>query len=340
MAATRPPGRPPIRLKSYEFRREREASWRRLEALVEKTERRGLDALDEAERMQLPMLYRSALSSLSVARAISLDRALLEYLEALCQRAYFCVYGTRRRLGEALAAFFLQRLPATVRHEVRPIALAALILLLGAMAGYALTRADPDRFYSLVSGEMAQGRDPGATTESLREGLYRAAGPDDALHAFAAFLFTHNAKVGMLCFALGFAAGVPVFLLLFLNGLYLGAFSALYTSRGLGVDWWGWVLPHGVTELLAVILCAGAGLLLARSLVFPGVHGRMESLARAGREAGVIVVGAVAMFFVAGLLEGFFRQLVTDVTVRYVVILTTLAFWVFYYGWVGRRERT
>jgi len=332
--------RPEIRLKSYEFRREREASWRRLEALVVKVERRGLDALDETERIRLPMLYRGALSSLSVARAISLDRALLDYLETLCQRAYFCVYGTRRRLGRALGAFFLRRFPATVRREARPIALAALILLLGVMAGYALTRSDSDRFYSLVSSEMAQGRDPGATTESLREGLYKGADAHDALHAFAAFLFTHNAKVGMLCFALGFAAGVPVFLLLFLNGLYLGAFSALYTSRGLGVDWWGWVLPHGVTELLAVILCAGAGLVLARSLVFPGTYTRRESLARAGRKAGVVVVGAIVMFFLAGLLEGFFRQLVTDVTARYAVILTTLAFWVFYFGWVGRQART
>ena len=62
-------------LKSYEFRREREASWRRLERLVSFVERGSLDALSDRERIELPMLYRSTLSSLSVARSISLDRA-------------------------------------------------------------------------------------------------------------------------------------------------------------------------------------------------------------------------------------------------------------------------
>ena len=52
------------------------------------------------------MLYRAALSSLSVARATSLDQALIDYLEALCARAYFFVYGARTTLGGRIARFF------------------------------------------------------------------------------------------------------------------------------------------------------------------------------------------------------------------------------------------
>ena len=64
----------------------------------------------------------------------------------------------------------------------------------------------------------------------------------------------------------------------------------------------------------------------------------MESLTAAGREAGVLVLGAVGMLFVAGLLEGFFRQLVTDVTIRWGVVAATATFWVAYLGFAGRRE--
>ncbi len=74
----------------------------------------------------------------------------------------------------------------------------------------------------------------------------------------------------MLCFAVGFVAGVPVVIILLINGLMLGAFAALFASRGLSLDFWGWVLPHGVTELMAVVFCAGAGLVLAHALIFPG----------------------------------------------------------------------
>ena len=53
--------------------------------------------------MRLPGLHRAALSSLSVARAISLDRNVVEYLEMLATRAHFAVYGTKRHLREAVA---------------------------------------------------------------------------------------------------------------------------------------------------------------------------------------------------------------------------------------------
>jgi uncharacterized membrane protein SpoIIM required for sporulation len=61
------------------------------------------------------------------------------------------------------------------------------------------------------------------------------------------------------------------------------------------------------------------------------------SLALHGREAGALVLGSVAMLFVAALLEGFFRQLVTDVTVRLAVIAVSTVFWTLYFGFAGRR---
>ena len=64
-------------LKSSQFRKEREASWRELDALVARMEQKSTVALEPSELMRLPTLYRAALSSLSVARAISLDRSLL-----------------------------------------------------------------------------------------------------------------------------------------------------------------------------------------------------------------------------------------------------------------------
>jgi hypothetical protein len=101
-------------LKSSQFRKEREASWRELDALVARMERRSGVALEPSELMRLPTLYRAALSSLSVARAISLDRSLLAYLENLANRAYFQIYGPRASLGEVLGTFFARSWPAVV----------------------------------------------------------------------------------------------------------------------------------------------------------------------------------------------------------------------------------
>ena len=85
-------------LRSRRFREEREADWLALERLLGRLERRGAAPLSDDDLLAIPVLYRAALSSLSLARAISLDRALLAYLESLCARAYFVVYGVRGRL--------------------------------------------------------------------------------------------------------------------------------------------------------------------------------------------------------------------------------------------------
>ncbi len=322
-------------LKSAQFRKEREQSWRELEKLLAQVEKDGLESLSAAELNRLPVLYRSAASSLSVATAISLDRNLLDYLTALVSRAYICVYAAKRRVGDAIAEFFAFRFPWVVRRYFTFLTASFALVALGVLTGYRMTLDDPERYYGFVGEAMAQGRNPASSTQELREVLYHS-GESETLSVFASFLFTHNSKVGMLCFALGFAAGVPVVYLLFSTGLMLGAMAALYASRGLGAEFWAWVLPHGVTEIGALCLCGAAGMVLGAAIVFPGRHTRLRNLALRGREVALLAVGAVAMFLMAGLIEGFFRQLVQDVAVRWSLAAATLVFWVWYFLAVGR----
>ena len=325
-------------LKSYAFRREREAAWQRLDAMVERARRQGLRSLPTEELLLLPTLYRAALSALSVARSISLDQNVVRYLESLAARAYFCVYAPREAAAEGIAAFFRWRLPAAVRAARWPVLLAAACLLLGGISGFALTLANPDWYYTFVPAQLAGERSPTSTTEELRAVLYRSGDLAEMLALFAGFLFSHNAAIGILCFALGFALGVPVVLLMFYNGLVIGALAAIYHARGLSVELWAWLGIHGTTELLAVVLCGGAGLVLARSIIIPGRHTRLHNLASGGRQAGLIVIGAVVLFFVAALLEGFARQLVHDTTWRYLVALGMLAGWLAYFVLSGRED--
>src|SRR5262249_33437008 len=152
---------------------------------------------------RLPHLYRATLSSLSVARSISLDRALVDYLENLVGRAYFVVYGTRQHLRKQLAGFFSRTLPATVRASKWHLVFAIVVSLAAAVAAFELTLADMD-YYNVFAGDMAQGRTPASSTSELRDVLYHD-GPDTgALATFAASLFSHNSRVGILAFATGF----------------------------------------------------------------------------------------------------------------------------------------
>ena len=67
-------------LRSDRFRLEREGEWKRLEAIVTRIERGRLRGVSDEDLLALPALYRTAVSSLAVARETSLDAETLLWL--------------------------------------------------------------------------------------------------------------------------------------------------------------------------------------------------------------------------------------------------------------------
>jgi uncharacterized membrane protein SpoIIM required for sporulation len=331
---------PTLVLRSSEFRRGREESWRELEAFVARAEKRGVRSLSAEELQRLPLLYRSTLSSLSVARSIALDRNLLLYLENLALRAFLSVYGPRTGVLEGGVEFLRRGFPAAVRAARWHFLVALICVVVGGVAGFWLTLADEAWFSAMAPAGLAGGRGPSSTRAALLEDEIFAPWPGAAT-AFAemgSFLFTHNTVVGILVFSLGIAAGVPTLLLLVYQGVIFGAFLALHYNRGLTIDFLGWVSIHGVTEFCALILCGAAGLAIADRILFPGRYGRIESLAIHGRVAAQVAIGAMLLFFVAGILEGGFRQLVQSTLLRFAIGGLTGVAWLAYFTRAGRGD--
>jgi len=316
------------------FRAAREAEWQRLDDIVTRAESKSVRVLSDDELIALPVLYRGALSSLSVARETSLDLELVSYLEGLCARAYFFVYGVRTSAWSRLGAFFVRDWARAVQSLWRETLVALVITALGAAAGFLLVNQD-NKWFEALFPFAADGRNFNASTEFLRDVLYSHP-PDAALSILAAFLFTHNAQVAMMSFALGFAFGVPTAMLLVYNGAMLGAAFALYASHGLEMELGGWIIIHGTTELFAIILAGAAGFRIGWSVVFPGERSRLVAAAASGRTAALAMAGVVAMLFVAGGLEGFGRQLITDDVARYSIGGGMLLLWCLYFYWPRR----
>lgn len=320
-----------------QFRAEREADWKRLEAMLDLIEKKSPRRLSSDDLFELPRLYRSTLSALSIARETSLDGSMIAYLESLSTRAYFVLYGCRDSLWSQLGGFFAQGWPVAVRGLVPEILIIAALFIGSALAGYFLVLADPAWFNAIVPAELAGGRNMQASVETLRRSIYGA--PDHSgLEVFATSLFTHNSQVSIMAFALGFAFGIPTLFLIASNGILLGAFYAAFVSKGLGVGLTGWLMIHGSTELSAIILAGAAGLHIGRSVAFPGVRSRLAAASEAGRRGALVMIGVVIMLLVAGLLEGFARQLITDDAARFAIAAAMFALWVAYFALGGRRR--
>lgn len=317
-------------LRSDRFRLEREGDWQRLDAMVTAMEKGRLKRLSDADVMALPVLYRNLLSSLSIARESSLDAGLIVYLESLTLRAYFIVYGTRTTFGAWCRSFFGGGLGRAVRSIWLDLLIALTAMIAGAVLGFCLVDADTQWYFRLVPAQFSDVRVPGASREALMGTLFGKA-ESEGLAVFAAYLFSNNAQVAILAFALGFAFGVPTLLLLVYNMVGLGALLWVFASRGLTVEFVGWLSIHGTTELLAILLAGGAGLHIGRALGFPGPRSHLAALGEAGRRAAQVMVGVIVMLICAGLLEGFARQLIQSTGTRYAIGYGILTFWLAYF---------
>lgn len=318
-----------VRLKSQRFRDERQHVWKELEYLLLKLEGGKSSRLSDEEILKLPRLYRATLSALSVARATSLDQSVIAYLESLSTRAYYKIYGAQMRLGKRITKFFTRDWPRAAQILWKDCALSAGFLLLGTLLAFFMVQANPDWYYSFVQAGLAGERTPSASTETLRATLYDNE-DSSMLATFAAFLFSHNSRVAILAFALGFAFCIPTVLLMLMTGLMLGGFLGLFASRDLGLEVGGWLIIHGSTEILAIILAGGAGIFIGRAVAFPGRLTRRASAAKAGQTAGLLMAGVIIMLLIAGLLEGFARQLINSDLLRYSIGLSMLTFWMIY----------
>ena len=316
-------------LKSSRFRKEREKSWRQLERIIKKIESGSTRSISDEDMIALPGLYRSALSSLSVARATSLDQSVVQYLESLSTRAYFILYGTRTSLAKRIGGFFVRDWPNAAQALWKETTASFIVIAIFAVISYILVMNNIDWFYSLMPGAMGEMRNPSASTEYLRETLFDGSS-DDGLSSFSAFLMSHNSKVAIMAFALGFAFCLPTAYFMAFTGCMLGSFVALFADRGLGIEAAGWLSIHGTTEIFAIILAGAAGFHIGLSIAFPKDKPRLESASSAGRQGAVLMAGVVVMLIVAGLLEGFARQLVKSTSLRFTIGGGMLFLWCVY----------
>ncbi|NLO38177.1 MAG: stage II sporulation protein M, partial [Ruminiclostridium sp.] len=143
-------------------------------------------------------------------------------------------------------------------------------------------------------------------------------------------IFTNNIQVGILAFALGITFGVGTVFVLAKNGMMLGALAALAIKAGNGYHFWALILPHGVPELFCIFICGAAGLLIAKSMLFPGLLSRRSSFAKGGKAALRLLVGTIPLFVLAGLTEGYITPLPIHPLWKYIVSVVWLLILLFY----------
>ena len=309
---------------------EKHLQWNRFADRVDRLNRQGSRALGKLSSGELANLiddYQALIADLARARSMGADRAVVAQLNRIAVAGHNLLYGQmpRQTIGDE-SRWFLSFARAVRRHSWA-VALSALMFFGSAVVSYVAVLFYPDLGFELLDESFIE-FDP-ASSENLHDI------PSLSRPVVSSTIIANNIQVTFLAFGLGLTAGIGTTVLLVFNGVHLGSVAGWMTLHGKQRALWGWIMPHGGTELLAICLAGAAGYLLAAAIVAPGLVRRSTALKAIGGDALVIELGCMAMLVFAGLIEGFVSPSGIDFTTRIAVLGLSLALWAVYFCAAG-----
>jgi len=260
--------------------------------------------IEEAQRFH--ELYQRTAADLARISGFAAEGELRRYLEWLVSRAYSEIHETRERKRFRPWRLFTVEFPRAFRRHLRAFQLTVALTVLGVAFGGLAVEFDPEAKGVIMPFEGLQISPSERVAKELRDQGRHLTGVKGR---FSAMLMTHNTQVALTTIALGASFGFGTVVVLFYNGVTLGAVIYDYVRDGQSTFLMGWLLPHGVIEIPAILVGGQAGLVIAYALIGWGSRlSRTERLRRVSRDVMTLAAGTAIMLIWAGLVESFLSQ--------------------------------
>ena len=326
--------------------------WEELESLLRRLEREKADHLSYEEARRFHYLYERASADLSRITTFSSEPELRDYLETLVARAYGEIHeGRRAHRTLAVWQWISKTLPQTFRRQKGAFSLTVAVTLLGALFGGFAVALDPEAKEAVLPAMFANHL--GDPRKRVAEEEHRGVNSDKAakrtasatqMTAFSAMLMQNNIGVAIKSLGMGMTYGIGTLVLLFYNGVILGVVAIDYILAGETLFLLGWLLPHGVIEIPAILISAQAGLVLAHALLG---WGRRETLRQRLRtiapDLATLIAAAALLLVWAGIIEAFlsqFHEPALPYSVKIAFGICEFVLLVLYLGFSGKEVKT
>jgi uncharacterized membrane protein SpoIIM required for sporulation len=287
------------------------ARWDELEAALDRLDGRkpapgGVPILGTpGDTARTAALYRSTCEHLALARARDYPVHLVERLEQLTHRAHQQVYFRSEPAGPRLARLLFVEFPQAVRAHAVYVLVATLafaVPLVGTAVGAAF---DPG--FALMLHDAGDLRSYEQMYGADADAYGRQRGADSDFQMLGHYIM-NNIGIAFRTFAGGLFLGVGALLVLVFNGLFAGSIAGHLTARGLGDNFYAFVVTHGAFELTAIVLAGAAGLAIGHALLAPGRRTRAAALREAARRAVPVLYGLALLLVVAAFVEAFWSS--------------------------------
>ncbi|UYZ63342.1 stage II sporulation protein M [Hymenobacter weizhouensis] len=302
------------------FLRQNEARWKQYEQRATNPE-------------ELAARFVALTDDLAYAQTFYPGSPTTRYLNDLTARQHQQLYKNKAESTGRFAEFWRRELPLVVARHHRTLAVSLVCFLVFALIG-ALSAAYDESFVRVVLGDAYVNR----TLENIERGdpmaVYKGMNETPMFLAIT----LNNIYVALTTYALGATLGLGTIWALFRNGVMLGSFQYFFYQKGVLLPSVLTIWIHGTLEISAIVLAGGAGLVMARGVLFPGTYSRSEAFRQAGRDGLKLAIGLVPIFVMAGFLEGFVtRHTDMPLALSLLIIGGSAAFIIWYFIVYPRR---
>lgn len=305
-------------MKEVTFIRQNLDKWRGYETTVESS----LSTPDE-----LADAYIDITSDLAFSQTHYPKSRITLYLNNLASAIHHRIYRNKRERWSRIVTFWTREMPQIMWHARKELCVSFLIFVVSALVGALSQWLDPD-FSRLILGNSYVDM----TLQNIENGTPMAVYGSGSEGSMFFGITINNIMVSFRAFASGLLTSFATGLLLFCNGVMIGAFQTFFAQHGLLWDSFLAVWLHGTIEISAIIVAGAAGIAMGNGWLFPGTYGRLYSFRRGAMKGLKIVIGTVPLFCVAGFIESFLtRHTEFPDAFRLTVILLSAIFIVYYY---------
>lgn len=289
------------------FIRVRRSEWQEYEKMLQRLEGGARTKLSLEDAKRFHFLYERTSADLNKINTYASEPETQRYLESLVSRGYSEIHqNDGPSFWKNAFHWFWVIFPTTVRKHSKALAISVAVFMAGILFGGFALILDPDSKDTLMPFSHLLG-DP--SERVAEEEATKGRNMDGGKGQFSAMLITNNTKVAIFTLALGMLFGAGTLIVLFYNGIGLGAVIVDYVMAGESIFLMGWLLPHGSTELPAIMLAGQAGLVLGHTL-FAAKTGLTlsERLSRIRNDLATLIGGVAVLLIWAGIVESFFSQ--------------------------------
>lgn len=279
-------------MKEISFLNQNADKWQQFESLI--TSKGGSDPDLMAD------LFVQLTDDLSYSKTNYPKSKTTQYLNSIAARVHQEIYKNKKEKSGRIITFWKYELPFIFKNSHKQLFYAFIIFAVAMLIGI-VSAAYDDSFVRLILGDHYVNM----TLENIDKGepmaVYKSMNQIDMFFGIT----INNIRVAFVCFALGILFSFGTGVMLFYNGIMLGAFQYFFYAKGLLMQSVLVIWIHGTLEISAIIIAGCAGLVMGNSILFPGTYSRGASFIIGAKQGVKIVIGLIPVFIMAGFFESF-----------------------------------